>query len=297
MSIYEIAALAAALCWAITGVITAGPAQHLGALAFTRIRMTMVLAMLAAFVAWTGSWRSIGSDTLPPLVASGVIGIFIGDSVLFATMNRLGPRRTSILFSLNAPLAVILGWLVLGERLSGRELAGIALAFSGVLLAILFGKRKSQLHQWESVKGPLWIGVALGMTAALAQAGGSLIARPVMETGIDPAAGSLVRVATSVACFYMAILIPGGHLKAQNEMTLKIAGVTAFSGFLAMAVGMTLVLFALRGGEVGIVSTLSATTPALILPLLWIKTGEAPAPAAWLGALLVIAGSALLFAS
>jgi drug/metabolite transporter (DMT)-like permease len=297
MSIYEIAALAAALCWAITGVITAGPAQHLGALAFTRIRMTMVLAMLAAFVAWTGSWRSIGSDTLPPLVASGVIGIFIGDSVLFATMNRLGPRRTSILFSLNAPLAVILGWLVLGERLSGRELAGIALAFSGVLLAILFGKRKSQLHQWESVKGPLWIGVALGMTAALAQAGGSLIARPVMETGIDPAAGSLVRVATSVACFYMAILSPGGHLKAQNEMTLKIAGVTAFSGFLAMAVGMTLVLFALRGGEVGIVSTLSATTPALILPLLWIKTGEAPAPAAWLGALLVIAGSALLFAS
>ncbi len=79
-------------------------------------------------------------------------------------------------------------------------------------------------------------------------------------------------------------------------MTLQIAAMTAFSGFLAMAVGMTLVLFALRGGEVGIVSTLSATTPALILPLLWYKTGEAPAPGAWLGAALVIAGSGLIFA-
>jgi drug/metabolite transporter (DMT)-like permease len=212
-------------------------------------------------------------------------------------MNRMGPRRTSILFSLNAPLAVVLGWLLLGERLEGREMAGIALAFCGVLLAILFGKRKSQLHKWEEVKGPLWIGVGLGLIAALAQAGGSLIARPIMATGIDPAAGSLVRVATSVVCFYVVMLVPGGHLRAQRAMTWRIAGVTAFSGFLAMAVGMTLVLFALRGGQVGIVSTLSATTPALILPLLWIKTGEAPAPAAWLGAALVIAGSALLFTS
>lgn len=297
MSVYEIAALAAAFCWAITGVITAGPAQHLGALAFTRIRMTMVLAMLAAFVGFTGTWRSIGTETLLPLMASGVVGIFLGDSMLFATMNRMGPRRTSILFSLNAPLAVVLGWLVLGERLSGRELTGIALAFAGVLLAIVFGKRKSQLHQWEEIKGPLWIGIGLGMLAALAQAAGSLIARPVMETGIDPAAGSLVRVATSIVCFYLAMLIPGGHLKVQNPMTAKIAAVTAFSGFLAMAVGMTLILFALRGGEVGIVSTLSATTPALILPLLWLKTGEAPAPAAWIGAALVIAGSFLLFSS
>ena len=296
MSIFELAALSAALCWAITGIITAGPAQYLGALAFTRIRMSMVLVMLVAWVAFTGSWRTIGHDAFLPLVASGVVGIFIGDSMLFATMNRMGPRRTSILFSLNAPLAVILGWLVLGERLDVLELLGIALAFVGVTLAIVFGKRKSQLHQWEEIRGPLWMGVALGLGAALAQAGGSLIARPVMESGIDPAASSALRVATSVVCFYLAMLLPGNHLRAKAAMTPGIFAVTAFSGFLAMAVGMTLVLFALSGGQVGIVSTLSATTPALILPLLWLKTGEAPAPAAWAGAALVIAGSALIFA-
>lgn len=295
MSIYEIAAVAAAFCWALTGIITAGPAQYLGALAFTRIRMSMVLVMLAGWVGVTGGWHSIGADAVLPLVASGIVGIFLGDSLLFATMNRMGPRRTSMLFSLNAPLSVVLGWLLLGERLQGRELAGIGLALAGVMLAIAFGKRKSQLHQWEQIKGPLWIGVMLGLLAALAQAGGSLIARPVMETGIDPAAGSALRVATSVVCFHLAMLAPGGLLKAQRPMTLKIAGVTAFSGFLAMAVGMTLVLFALQGGQVGIVSTLSATTPALILPMLWLKTGEAPAPAAWIGAGLVIAGSALIF--
>lgn len=296
MTIYEAAAVGAAFCWALTSVITAGPAGHLGALAFTRIRMVMVLGMLVVYVAATGGWRTIGQGDIAWLMASGVVGIFVGDSLLFATMNRLGPRRTSVLFSTNAPMAVLLGWAVLGETLSPQELLGIAIAFAGVVLAIVFGKRKSQLHQWESVKGPLAIGVALGLGAALAQAAGSLIARPVMEAGtVDPAASSMLRVATSVAAFQVAAMLPGGHLKPKNPMTVQVAAVTALSGFVAMALGMTLILFALKGGQVGIVSTLSAMTPVLVLPLLWWRTGEMPAAGAWAGAVLVIAGSALIF--
>jgi drug/metabolite transporter (DMT)-like permease len=65
-----------------------------------------------------------------------------------------------------------------------------------------------------------------------------------------------------------------------------------------MGVGMTLILFALSGGEVGIIATLSATTtPALMLPMLWWRTKEIPALGAWAGASLVVVGSALLFAS
>jgi uncharacterized membrane protein len=58
---------------------------------------------------------------------------------------------------------------------------------------------------------------------------------------------------------------------------------------------MTLLLFALSGGKVGIVSTLSATSPVLILPMLWATTGERPAQGAWAGAALVVAGMALIF--
>ena len=66
---------------------------------------------------------------------------------------------------------------------------------------------------------------------------------------------------------------------------------------LGMGLGMTLILFALSGGEVGIIATLSATTPVLMLPMMWWRTGEAPALGAWVGAAGVVAGSALLFAS
>jgi len=293
--IYELAAVAAALCWALSGAISADPVAHLGPFAFTRIRMAMVLVPLVAFVVVTGGWTTITAEQLWPIVISGFIGVFVGDTMLFLTMARLGPRRTSILFSMNAPISVVLGWLVLGESLSATQAAGVAVAVCGVVLAIVFGKRRSQLHSWESVKGPLHVGVALGLGAALAQAVGSLIMRPIMETGVDPAAVSVVRVGASVACFYVALAATGDRMKQVNPINFKVAAITTISGFLAMAVGMTLVLFALSGGQVGIVSTLSAMSPVLILPLVWWRTGERPAGAAWLGALIALAGMALIF--
>jgi drug/metabolite transporter (DMT)-like permease len=78
-------------------------------------------------------------------------------------------------------------------------------------------------------------------------------------------------------------------------MTWKLAVPTAFSGLLAMGVGMTLLLFALSGGQAGVISTLSATSPVMILPMLWLLTGERPATGAWAGAGLVVAGMALIF--
>ena len=295
--IHESAALLAATCWALSGVVSAGPVAHLGPLAFTRIRMTMVMVMLGGWSAISGGWQSITPDQLLPIAFSGAVGIFIGDTMLFMALNRLGPRRTSIIFSTNAPMSVLLGWMFLGEKLSVSELAGIGLVVAGVVLAIIFGKRRSQLHQWEQVKGALWIGIAFGLGAALSQAIGSLIARPVMETGTDPASVSALRVTVSVICFAMAYAIAPGTMRARNPLTLNVGLLVAFSGFIAMALGMTFVLFALAGGEVGIIATLSATSPAIILPMIWLRTGERPALGAWIGAALVIAGSALIFTS
>ncbi len=295
MPIHELAALGAATCWALTGIISAGPAGHLGAPAFNRLRQIFVTAMLALYVLATGSWRELEAANVLPLLASGFIGIFIGDTLLFATLNRVGPRRSGILFALNAPIAAILGWLLLGETLTMKALAGMALVIAGVLLAILFGKRRAQLHQWETVKGPLWIGVALGLGAATGQAIGSIIARPVMETGIDPFVASMLRVGIAAAFLTAMIQLPIPALKPKNPLTWKVAIMTALTGILALAIGMTLLLFALSGGKVGIVSTLSATSPVIILPLLWLRTGERPAAGAWAGAALVVAGMGLIF--
>lgn len=297
MFFYEAAALGAAALWALTGLLSAAPAQHLGAIAFNCTRMVLVTMMLVVWVALTTGWESIEGHHLVPLVLSGFIGIFMGDTALFLTLNRMGPRRTAMLFSLNAPMSAILGWLLLSETLTGTQVFGIALTFLGVLLAIRFGKRKSQLHKWESIKGPLWIGVVLGLAAAMSQSVGSLIARPIMETGADPVAASSIRVGVAAIGLVVLTRLPFSWVKPAGKLTPSVLGIIAVSGFLGMGLGMTLILFALTGGEVGIVATLSATTPAIMLPMMWWRTREAPALGAWVGAAMVVAGSALLFAS
>lgn len=295
MPIYELAAVGAATCWAMTGLLAARPAGHLGALAFNRTRQLFVASLLGGYVLASGTWRELQPEALSALLLSGFIGIFVGDTLLFTCLNRVGPRRSGILFALNAPIAALLGWAVLGEQLSATTVTGIGLTLCGVLLAILFGKRKAQLHEWERVKGPLWLGVLLGLLAALSQAVGSLIARPVMASGIDPITASMLRVGVAALCLTALTMLPIKAVQPNGPLTKSIFLQTALTGIIALAFGMTLLLFALSGGKIGIVSTLSATTPVIILPLLWLRTRELPAPGAWAGAALVVAGMALMF--
>ena len=66
------------------------------------------------------------------------------------------------------------------------------------------------------------------------------------------------------------------------------------SAFVGTALGMSLLMAALHSGNVGIVSTLSSMTPVLVLPMVWIRSGRRPRAAAWAGAVLAIAGTALI---
>ena len=67
-----------------------------------------------------------------------------------------------------------------------------------------------------------------------------------------------------------------------------------FSGFLAMGIGMTLLLYGLALGDAGVVSTLAATQSVLILPLLWVSTGNRPPFMAWVSAVVTLIGIALI---
>ena len=83
MPLHELAALGAAACWALSGILAPGPIAQLGALAFNRWRQVFAALMFAAVVLASGTWRQFGADTVVPLVLSGLIGIFLGNSLLF----------------------------------------------------------------------------------------------------------------------------------------------------------------------------------------------------------------------
>ncbi|MBL8589426.1 MAG: EamA family transporter, partial [Methylobacteriaceae bacterium] len=67
--------------------------------------------------------------------------------------------------------------------------------------------------------------------------------------------------------------------------------VAVAAAFFGTVLGMSLLMAALASGPVGLVTTLSSTTPVLILPMVWAATGERPRLIAWAGAALAVAGA------
>ncbi|TDW58459.1 putative membrane protein [Oceanimonas baumannii] len=291
---YDFLALAAAACWAVSSLLSANAARHLGAFAYSRWRMFCVSLMLWAAALVTGGWASLDISSLGIMAASGLIGIFIGDTALYAAMNRLGPRRASVLFATHALFSVVLGYTLFDERIGGQALVGGVLLVSGVMTAIFFGKRSNETHAWEQDNGSPWPGIGLGLLSALCQSVATLMVKPVMAGEIDPVAASAVRMSTAFAA-HLALLWCGLRIaKPLQRLNWPVFGMVALNAFLAMGVGMTLILLALRYGEVGMVAMLSSVSPVLVLPLLWLVMKRRPAGGAWVGALITVIGTAMI---
>ncbi len=189
MDLSAILALGAALSWTLAALFSHRPATAFGSLHFNRLRMIAAMVIMGAMLVLTGRPAQIPVEFWTSILLSSLTGIVLGDFLLFATMRRMGPRRTNVLFATNAVFAALLGWLVLGEGVGVTTWLAVVCGFLGVVLAVIYGKRRDLAHQWEVITPPLWIGVGLGLLAAICQAFGVIFIRPVMVAGVDPGGG------------------------------------------------------------------------------------------------------------
>ena len=300
MTFVELSGLVAALCWTLSSLMAPKLITTFGVMRFNTFRI-IIAAFILLFVSMIGNrfdeaiWTHSGY-----LVLSGLTGIFIGDSLLFAAVSRLGPRRTGVLFATNAPISIFLGWLLLNESLSLIELLACTLVLIGVIVAILFGKRKAQEHSWEETKGKLYIGILMALGGALGQASGALLSKPALLAGADTVAVSAIRVSVGAIALTLAYnLYYKRHSSLADTFTFRSTPLIEYGRLVLMAcigmvIGMSVLVWGIGKGNVGIVTTLSATTPVLILPAIWLTTGQRPAFGAWIGALLVVVGASMI---
>jgi drug/metabolite transporter (DMT)-like permease len=293
LPLHELAALGTAACWATTGLIAADAIRALGAFHFNLIRQVFVACLLALIVLATGVWAGPSAATIAVLALSGIVGILLGDTLNFAAVGRIGPRRAGAIFALNAPMAALMGWIILGEALPPLAILGIGLTAGGVALAIL-GRPAANAHRLETVQGTVVTGVLFGLGAAFGQAAGSLIARPLMHGGMDPYLASLFRVGASGLAMGILAATPFAPTTPRNVPRHALV-LTATTAIIGLLIGMTLFLYALQGSQTGIITTLSATSPVIILPMLWLRTGQRPTAISFAGGALAVIGLALIF--
>lgn len=104
----ELAALGAAFLWAVASVVWSRVGQRIPPLELNLIKGSIALAFLALTLLLQGQLPPlIDSTTLWQLLLSGIIGIGLADTALFAAFNCLGPRRTLLIKILTSPLLKI----------------------------------------------------------------------------------------------------------------------------------------------------------------------------------------------
>src|SRR6185436_603124 len=98
-------------------------------------RLILATLLLGAFAHTLGG--GFTSASLPWFIASGVIGMGLGDLAVFAALPLLGSRLTVLMVQcLAAPLAAVGEWLWLGTRLTFAQMLWGVLILAGVAVAI-----------------------------------------------------------------------------------------------------------------------------------------------------------------
>ena len=184
MIFYYCIAIIAAFCWSVSSLISADITRSIGGIVFNRIRLFFVSIMLIIYATIINSWNTINYDYLIIIILSGFVGIFLGDSLLFVALQKIGPRRNNILFSLAAPFTVILNIVFLEQNMSILNIIGCFIVFFGVVIAIAYGSNNND-HRWELIQGSLKIGIILAILAALCQSIGLILMKPIL-VGLRP---------------------------------------------------------------------------------------------------------------
>lgn len=290
----ELAALATAVCWTVTALAFESATRRIGPVAVNLFKLTAGTAFLAAAnLALRGLALPLDASghAWLWLSLSGVVGFVIGDYFLFKSYTRISARVAMLVMALAPPLAALLGWLLLGETLSGTDFLGMGLTLAGIAMVVL---KRAEDGGGLAFNHPA-AGVLLALGGAAGQAGGLLLSKYGMGA-YSPLAATQIRVLAGAAGFAALFAALGGWrrlpgLLGDRKLVGKMALGSAFGPFL----GVSLSLAAIQRTNTGVAATIMAIVPVLIIPPAVLFLRQRVSFLEVLGALVAVAGVALLF--
>ncbi|MBU2574768.1 MAG: DMT family transporter [Elusimicrobia bacterium] len=134
----KLLALLSAVIWAGAVIFFKLAGDSIRPLALNVYKTALTAAILLPLLLLTGT--PLVPPALPhsqwlALIASGILGIAVADTLFFACLNRIGAGMTAIVDCLYSPFVMTATWLFLYEKPSPQQLGGGALVIAAVLLA------------------------------------------------------------------------------------------------------------------------------------------------------------------
>ena len=289
----EIAALITAILWAGTAIVFTEATKIVGSYVVNITRLLLATFYLVFVILLLNLDYQISWEQIYLLGLSGVVGLVFGDGFLFKSFQYIGARLSMLVMTLAPPIAALLAYLYLGEELSILGILGIVVTISGVSIVVL---KRSEQPTTDYKKNNL--GYLFAFLGALGQAANLIFAKEAFHLGeINGFVATFYRMIPSIPfMFFLGFLTRRRTNKISILRHKKDAlRYIIIGSIIGPFLGITFSLIAIANTYVGIASTLMATVPIVMLPIIKFYYKEKLSIISIVGAIIAVGGISVLF--
>ena len=246
--------------------------------------MALLRFTIASVVLW--GWqrahgaRGIERKDWPRVAFLGLLVVPVNQGFFLFGLVHSTPSHASLLYALTPLVVFLLARRMIGERTPWSALAGIAVAFAGVVVILTEHGLKREM----AVLG----GDLLILAAVFAWSLYTVLSKPLLAkydgmtvtTGII-VSGSLLSIP--------ALLVPGA-VPRLSTVPIATWGAILYLAVVTSAIAYPLYMYALRHLETAKVAVAQNTQPIITSILSWLVFGERFTAAFFVGAALILAG-------
>jgi len=276
-----LAALASAASWAFGTVVFDRLGKEIPYAGITFLKGAFSIVLMGALAVWGGGLVDVSLRDFAYLALSGIIGIAIGDTLFFRSLQDLGAKTQVLYFMLGQVVTMLLSFLLLGDILSLQEYVGALILLIGIVI-VTWGKQEDHPNKQR--------GIILGFLSILCFSVSTIMVK-VAIGGIDVVSATFYRmVFGTLSVMFVGVTSRkiGGWvapLRKGSTLALFILNVVVITlgGFL-------LSMLAIKCISVSLASVLSATEPVFVLLLAFLINRERPTRRELAGAAISIVG-------
>jgi len=288
----ELAALGTALAWTVSLLIWTAAGRRAGSIVvgFLRLVVTLPLVALAAAVFYGRAAPAADARGWTYMGLSGLAGFFLADVLLFRALV-VGARLTTLVQSLAPPLTALIAWAAMDELLGWHDWLAMGVTLAGVAWVVLERPGRSTVPGEPRRRAA---GLLLAGAGAAAQAVALVLAREGIAA-LPALDATFIRILGGLAGYLPLVSLTRRWAPAARTVRDKRAAALVLAGSaVGPLLGVTLYMTAIARCQAGVVATITATMPVLVLPFVVFLHRERVSPRAAAGAALAVAGVAML---
>lgn len=260
-----VAALLSAASWAFGTVLFDKIGKVVPYIGLTFLKSVTSIILMIVLLVTTGGLQQVGAKDFLFLALSGFVGIVVGDSLFFRSLQDLGAKVQVVFFLLGQIFTMLLSLLLLGELLSTEQYVGAIV----LLLGIVFVVWEKQENRPNKTRG-----IVCGLLSIFCFSASSIMVKiaigdveVVTATFYRLVFGTIFTLGYGVAAKQFVIWIKPLKNKRLSALLLLNVVVITYGGFL-------LSMVAIKYIPVSLASVLSTIEPIFVLLLAYLINKE-----------------------